>query len=115
MADKPSGIVLLAILYGLEALCVLGIGGLLVIGGGFVGLSGSTLGGGILAGFGAILILVGLFMFIITYGLWTLKPWARMFAIIFAVLGLLAFPIGTILSIIILWYLFKPEIKAAFH
>jgi hypothetical protein len=109
--DKPGGIVLLAILYGLGGLGWLGLGGMLTAGGGFLGLDE---GGGLLAALGAIGIIIGLIYFLIAWGLWTLKPWARMMAIIFAVIGLLSFPVGTVISIIILWYLFKPEIKAAF-
>jgi RNA polymerase subunit RPABC4/transcription elongation factor Spt4 len=64
--------------------------------------------------FGTILFIIGLLDLVVGWGLWTLQSWARMAAIVLAVIGLLAFPIGTIISIIILWYLFKPEVKAAF-
>ncbi|MEM4728252.1 MAG: hypothetical protein QXH42_00620 [Thermoplasmata archaeon] len=57
--------------------------------------------------FGIIYLLVGV-------GLFTLKKWARILAIIFAIIGLLNLPIGTIISIIILWYLFRADVKAAF-
>ncbi|HEC76636.1 MAG TPA: hypothetical protein ENI33_05215 [Thermoplasmatales archaeon] len=109
---KPAGIVVLAILYGLEAIVLLGTGALFFAGGGMLGFG---LGGAVLAGAGIIIVLIGLIDLLIAYGLWTLKSWARTMAIIFAIIGLIGFPIGTIISIIILWYLFKPEIKEAFH
>ncbi|RLF39790.1 MAG: hypothetical protein DRN21_03130 [Thermoplasmata archaeon] len=109
--DKPSGIVILTILYVLGALGYLGAGALFVAGGGFL----SGIGGGVLAAIGAFFIILGLIALLVAYGLWTMKSWARMIAIIIAVLMLFNFPIGTILGIIILWYLFKPEIKEAFH
>ena len=95
------------------------IGGLFALAAGAMMFAGSSMlgfgfGGAILKAVGAIYVIVGLIDFLIAYGLWTLKPWARIVAIIFAIIGLLSFPIGTIISIIILWYLFKPEIKEAF-
>jgi len=60
------------------------------------------------------MVLIGLIVLIITWGLWNLKEWAWFIAVVFAVLGLLHFPIGTLINLFILWYLFKPEVKAAF-
>jgi hypothetical protein len=51
---------------------------------------------------------------VIGWGLWTLKHWARMGAIVLAGLSLLSVPIGTIIGVLILWYLFQPEARAAF-
>ncbi len=48
------------------------------------------------------------------WGLWNLKPWARWGAIVLAILGLTNVPIGTIIGVLILWYLFQPEARAAF-
>lgn len=102
--EKPGGIVILAILYILSGIFALG-GGAITFG----------LGEGVLAAVGGFLIIVGVIDFAIAFGLWNLQPWARTVAIVFAIIGLLSFPIGTIISIIILWYLFKPEIKEAFQ
>ena len=102
--EKPGGIVILAILYILSGIFALG-GGAIMFG----------LGGGVLAAVGGFVIIVGIIDFVIAFGLWNLQPWARIVAIIFAIIGLLSFPIGTIISVIILWYLFKPEIKEAFQ
>ncbi|HHF55613.1 MAG TPA: hypothetical protein ENL42_01685 [Thermoplasmatales archaeon] len=107
--ERPGGITILAVLYVIEGLFTLGMGGLTMAGGSLI-----PVFGGLVAAIGAIYVIVGLIDFAIAYGLWNLKPWARTVAIIFAIIGLLGFPIGTIISIIILWYLFKPEIKEAF-
>ena len=41
------------------------------------------------------------------YGLLTRKPWARVLAIVMAVLGLLNFPVGTAIGIYALWVLLQ--------
>jgi hypothetical protein len=51
---------------------------------------------------------------VVAWGLWSLKPWARIGAIVLAGLGLLSFPMGTIIGGVTLWYLFQPEARAAF-
>ena len=53
---------------------------------------------------------------IVGLGLWTVKPWARIFAIILAIASLLMFPVGTIIGIVALYYLFfRTEVTAAFQ
>ncbi len=59
-------------------------------------------------------IIISIFYFLVGWGLLGLKGWARGFAFILAIFGLLNIPIGTIISIIIIIYLGKPEVKAAF-
>ncbi len=110
--EKPAGIVVLAVLYIIEGLVGIATGA--VIWGGSSAL-GFGFAKGLGAALGAIIIIIGLIDFLVGYGLWTLKPWARTVAIVFAVIGLISFPIGTIISIIVLWYLFKPEIKEVFQ
>ena len=112
--EKPTGIVVLTVLYVIEGLFGLAYGAILASGGGMLGFAEMGLAGSLLAGVGAVVLIIGLIDFAVAYGLWNLRPWARTVAIIFAIIGLLGFPIGTIISIIILWYLFKPEIKEAF-
>ena len=49
------------------------------------------------------------------YGLWTLKPSGRVLQIALSCLGLvLGFPIGTIVSILILIYMFQPGVRLLF-
>lgn len=47
-------------------------------------------------------------------GLWKLRPYGRTIQLVFAWIGLIGIPIGTIISICILIYLRKPGIKALF-
>jgi hypothetical protein len=49
------------------------------------------------------------------YGLLTRKPWARMLAIVMAVLGLLNFPIGTAIGIYALWVLLQSSTAQYFE
>ena len=108
---RPSGITVLAVLYWLSAIVAI-LGGLTYSSGllYFVPLA-------FLALFwivGAVLIVIGILDIVIGWGLWSLRKWARTVAIVLAIVGLISFPIGTVISIITLWYLFKPEIKACF-
>jgi hypothetical protein len=61
----------------------------------------------VLLAFGAAFGAIGL-------GLWRLKPWARLGAMLTAGLSLLAVPLGTIVGGLTLWYLFQPEAREAF-
>lgn len=51
----------------------------------------------------------------IGYGLWKTKQWARIGAIALALLGLLAFPVGTIIGALTIWHLVKPEVAEEFE
>ncbi len=106
--ERPTSITILAILYVIGGLIYLGMGA-------YLGIAGSLF---MLPELGlicfAIPAIIGVVEFLIAYGLWTGQGWARIVAIIFAVIGLLGFPIGTIISIVILIFLFKDETKAYF-
>ena len=108
---RPSGVTILAVLYWLSAIVAV-LGGLAYIGGMLYFLPPLFLA--FFWVLGSVLIAVGLVDLVIGWGLWNLKKWARTLAIVLAVIGLISFPIGTIISIITLWYLFKAEIKACF-
>jgi hypothetical protein len=58
--------------------------------------------------------IIALVYFIIGIGLLKGKGWARIVAIILAIIGLANFPLGTIISILILIYLFKSDVKDFF-
>ena len=47
-------------------------------------------------------------------GLWKLKPYGRTIQLVFSWIGLIGFPIGTIVSILILLYLKKPGVQILF-
>jgi len=47
-------------------------------------------------------------------GLWKLRPWGRALQIGLSVVGLLGIPVGTLISGLILYYLFRPEVKILF-
>jgi hypothetical protein len=49
------------------------------------------------------------------YGLLKYKSWARILAIILAILNLILFPIGTLIGIYTLWVMFNDETKALFE
>jgi len=97
---RSSGITVLAVLYWLSAIVAI-LGGLAYV-------------SGLLYFMGAVLIVIGILDIMIGWGLWNLKKWPRAIAIVLAIIGFISFPIGTVISIITLWYLFKPEIKACF-
>ncbi len=61
-----------------------------------------------------IMIGVGLMLLACGAGLWQLKPYGRILQLVLAWIGLLGIPIGTVISIFILVYMFKPGIKALF-
>jgi hypothetical protein len=53
--------------------------------------------------------------FLAAYGLWTLKPYGRSIQIVLSAVGIvIGFPIGSVVSILILVYLFTPGIKILF-
>jgi len=48
-------------------------------------------------------------------GLLRLRPWGRILTIVLAAMGLFAFPIGTVIGALIIWYMFGDEAKEAFE
>lgn len=141
--NRPTGVTVIAILYFLSAglFILLALG--LIAGGGLAGLAagGASAEGmaglGILAGAGVVGGVIALCMALIPgitgFGLWKLKNWGRIIAIIFAVLGALGQVGGVLMSLMafeifslffglvmlginvwIIMYLMKPHVKAAF-
>ncbi|MFQ5855706.1 MAG: hypothetical protein ACE5LU_08710 [Anaerolineae bacterium] len=115
---RPDGVTLISVYYWfLTAMFTLGICGV------FFGMFSSIAGGerGVV---GAVIGLVfGLFFTVaaavatawVGWGLWNLKSWSRMAAIVLAILQLFGFPIGTVIGALIIWYLWKdPDALAAF-
>ena len=48
-------------------------------------------------------------------GLLRMKQWARWLAFIMAILSLFVFPIGTVIGVLIIWYLLKDDVREAFN
>ncbi len=59
-------------------------------------------------------LLLGVVYVVCGVGLWKMKSYGRTLQLVGSFLGLLGFPIGTVISGFIIWYLFKPEVKAQF-
>lgn len=64
--------------------------------------------------FAAFLGILGLVYLMVGFGLLRLQSWARMAQIVLSCVGLLGFPIGTIINALILFYFFRPGMSALF-
>jgi hypothetical protein len=130
--NRPTGVVVIAILYWLGAFGLLCMGAIMAIGfsvfGAFVNRFGPIVAGlGVIGGL--VFLGIGAAVAIIGYGLFQLREWARITAIVFAGIGLvLAFlsflhPFGFGLmgrlfrlgvNALIIWYLIQPQIRGRF-
>lgn len=141
---RPVGVTILAILNFIgAAFCLLGGIGM-ILGGGFIAtmMSQQSQGGagaaGFFAGLGAVagvfIIIIGGVCALVGFGLWKLKEWARIVSIVLAGIGAAIQLLGLLGSLahfnlfavvwslfwiavdaLIIWYLLKPEVKAAFQ
>lgn len=116
---RPSSITVLVVLEILSGLALLGGGAMFAVLASFTGGLGGIMGPlAALSGvIGGILVLMGILSFIIAYGLWTGKGWARMLGLAIAaigiILGILQLPTGIISIIIdgiIIYYLTRPHV-----
>ena len=124
---RPTGITILAIL-GF-------IGGILAILGGalFVAVASSgilsTYGVGMFSGFislfGGIIIVIGLFAIFVSWGMWSGKSWAWYLAVVLYAIGVifglvllvaggLTGIVSLVIDLLLLWYMFRPHVKAYF-
>jgi general secretion pathway protein G len=69
---------------------------------------------GMIIALGVVYLAVGGLYLAAAAGLWKLKAWGRTLQIVFSILGLCGVPIGTIISALILFYLFRPGVKLLF-
>lgn len=115
--QRPFGVTLLGILYILQGLMWLVLPFVVTVM--LAGFIGDEIAGIDFAALSLIcwipFIIIAVFYFLVAFGLFAGRGWARLIAIILAILGLLNFPIGTIISIIILIYLFRADVKAYFN
>lgn len=137
---RPTGVTVIAVLDFIGAgFCVLG-GIALLVGASFLGAAlsqgqgGNAAAGGFMAMLGGaasiVFLIIGAIVGLIGWGMWTLKSWARIVQIILAALGLLGalslllhfsgvilfgFLLRVAINGLIIWYLLKPEVAAAFN
>lgn len=124
---RPTGVTILAILDFLGGILAL-LGGVFLVAVGRTGIM-SRLGYGMyegfIAGVGGAALVVGLFAILVGWGLWSGKEWAWVLAIVLYALGLLfslislvgqpiRAVIGIVVYVLLLWYLFRPGVKAFF-
>ena len=114
MSGKPMGVLILFLIQLISALFWIISGVLVVMALGIFG-----------AIFGLISLIVGIILLIIAFGLYGLKSWAWMWALIFNIIGLIAGLlgdltsltnlIGIVLSAIVVIYLLLPDIRSRFR
>lgn len=63
---------------------------------------------------GGFFLLIAIANFVVGWGLWNLREWARISAIALAFLRLINIPLGTIIGGLIIWHLLKEETRAEF-
>ena len=118
MAEKPTGVLICAILFAIGGIIgVLGGLGMMLMGGAMFGVGAEEAGflAGLFGVIGIVVLLVGLAELAVAWGMWTMQSWARIVGIILAVISLINIPIGTIIGLIILYFLLIDEkTKAAF-
>lgn len=125
---RPLGVTLLAVLHILQAV-VFFLGGIvLVVLGAFIGRGLFGLPrflNGVVSLIGVVVVVIGLVSLVLAWGLWTGKGWAWILSLVVAALGLIISLIslargrvGAIvvlaLDAIIIYYLFRPNVRAFF-
>ncbi|MBI3859635.1 MAG: hypothetical protein HY296_05275 [Thaumarchaeota archaeon] len=122
---RPTGVTVLAILDMVGGIIALLGGGLILAGSSYLGTLGYGQFAGLAAAFGGGLLVVGVLAIVVGYGMWSGKGWAYLLSIVLYILGIvtslgsLAFGnyssiVGLVIYIIIIWYLWKPHVKAYF-
>jgi type II secretory pathway pseudopilin PulG len=109
--ERPGIVTLLAVLQFLGAGFWLLVG-IFALAGGATGADANSAAAALFTA--PIFIGIGVLQLFCGLGLLRLKPYGRTLQIVFAVLGLLGVPIGTVIGILILIYLNKPGIKLIF-
>ncbi len=113
--SRPLGITLLAILQLLGALSSLAIGGLALYLAYLLGGPWWILG----AIVSLVTFIIGIIGLIIFFGLWNLKSWAYWLALFVNIVSILTNisplnPVGLAIPLVIVIYLFTPNVKSAF-
>lgn len=119
MSERPVGVTILGILWIIQGLFML-LGG--IFGGVLLSIMGNV---GIGAVIGIVLFIVGIVDLLLGIGCFNAWPWVWTIGIIFSVIGILGgianlatswtnALVGIVISAIILYYLFQPQVKAYF-
>ena len=123
--QRPTGVTVLSILWFVGAVLLV-FGGLLLIAGGsaigaFYGNQIAAQELALFAAAGVVVIIFGLAAALEGWGLWTGRSWAWWVQVVLSALGvlsILSFTADSILdaaiSVLVLWYLFKPHVKEFF-
>ena len=129
--QRPTGVTILAILSAIGGILVI-LGGVALLGlGAIAGSAGAGGLGGLAAIFGIAFLALGVAELVLAYGFWGLKPWAWTLGIGLAVISLALVVVQALLSgnivgsltssiitiviwAVVIWYLWQPQIKAAF-
>ena len=134
MSNRPTGVTILAVLAIIGGLISLALGGFMTFMGPMIGNemakqstdASGTVFGGVMAFVGIVLLVQGLLQLVASYGLFTLKGWAWLLAVLLQILSLVVngFQIAqgqrggaigaAIIAAAILYYLFRPHVKKAF-
>jgi hypothetical protein len=120
---RPTGIAIIAILEILVGLLA-AAGGALIVGvasSSVLNSYGVGMFSGIIAVIGGFAIIIGLFAIFVGWGMWTGKGWAWTLALVLYILGalfgILTLPIGIVglvIDLLLIWYLYRPHVKAFF-
>lgn len=111
---RPDGVTILAVLAFLSGILLLGVGAMFVSVGPVLFPAELPVPAVFFAILGGIFVLIGLIYFLTGWGLWTGRSWAWPVALVLAILALFGFPIGTIVGILIIYYLTRPPVKTYF-
>jgi len=121
---RPRGIAILAVLQVLASLALL-VGGLILVIAASLPPSIDVQGEAGAFALGTVLILLGVLSLIVAWGLWTLQPWARKVAMLFAIVSLgtdvvsivtgnYENAVALLIDLLLIWYLTRPSVRAAF-
>jgi type II secretory pathway pseudopilin PulG len=110
--SRPFGVILLGILNALGAVLYFGLGALFLV----VSITEAEKAeaSGVLVVLGGVLVVVGTFHALTASGLFLLKGFGRICQMIQSAFGLLAIPLGTVVSALILYYLTRPGVALLF-
>lgn len=133
MAQRPTGVTILAVLCVIGGLLALIFGSLFTFMGPTIAAQAAAADeaaamatGPMMMGFGVFGLIMGLLYLITAYGLFGLKPWAWMVAVVVQVLAFVSHlaglfqgqvagaVVGLLIAGGILFYLMRPHVKAAF-